>query len=39
MPPAYFTRFGLHPEADLSQAQMDELIAGLKATPGMSEGG
>lgn len=39
MPPAYFTRFGLHPEADLSQAQMDELIAGLRATPGMTEGG
>jgi uncharacterized membrane protein YedE/YeeE len=39
MPPAYFARFGLHPEADLSQAEMDELIAGLKATPGMSEGG
>ena len=38
MPPAYFTRFGLHPDANLSQAEMEELIAGLKATPGLSEG-
>jgi mono/diheme cytochrome c family protein len=39
MPPGYFTRFGLHPEARLTQAQIDELVAGLQATPGMSEGG
>lgn len=39
MPPAYFTRFGLHPEANLSRAELDELIAGLRATPGMTEGG
>ncbi len=39
MPPAYFTRFGLHPDANLSAAEMEELIAGLKATPGMSENG
>lgn len=39
MPPAYFTRFGLHPEANLSDAELAELIAGLRATPGMSEGG
>lgn len=39
MPPGYFTRFGLHPDANLSQAEMDTLIAGLRSTPGMSEGG
>ena len=39
MPPSYFTRFGLHPEANLTQAQVEELIAGLRATPGMSEKG
>jgi hypothetical protein len=39
MPPAYFTRFGLHADAKLSTAQTEELIAGLKATPGMSESG
>lgn len=39
MPPGYFTRFGLHPEAKLTQGQIDELVAGLRATPGMSEGG
>jgi hypothetical protein len=37
MPPAYYTAFGLHPEADLSDAEMAELIAGLRATPGLSE--
>jgi mono/diheme cytochrome c family protein len=39
MPPPYFTRFGLHPEAKLTDAEMAELIAGLRATPGMTEGG
>jgi hypothetical protein len=39
MPPGYFTRFGLHPDANLSQAEMDVLIAGLRSTPGMSEDG
>jgi hypothetical protein len=39
MPPAYFTRFGLHPEADLTSAQVKTLVEGLRATPGMSEGG
>lgn len=39
MPPPYFTRFGLHPEANLTDAEMAELIAGLRATPGMTEGG
>lgn len=38
MPPGYFTRFGLHPEAKLTDAERDQLIAGLRATPGMSEG-
>ncbi len=38
MPPAYFTRFGLHPEANLTDAQKETLLAGLAATPGMSEG-
>lgn len=38
MPPAYYTRFGLHPEANLTRAERDELIAGLRATPGFSEG-
>lgn len=38
MPPSYFTQFGRHPEAKLSQAEMAELIAGLKATPGLSRG-
>ena len=37
MPPAYYTRFGLHPEAVLSDAEVVELIAGLRATPGLSE--
>ena len=37
MPPGYFTRFGLHPEARLTDAEREQLIAGLRATPGMSE--
>jgi hypothetical protein len=39
MPPAYFTRFGLHPEANLTAAQKRTLIEGLRATPGMTEPG
>lgn len=35
MPPAYFTRFGLHADADLTPAEVQELIDGLRATPGM----
>lgn len=35
MPPAYYTRFGLHPEARLTDSEMQELIAGLEATPGL----
>ena len=37
MPPAYYTQFGRHPEAKLTTAEIAELIAGLKATPGLSE--
>lgn len=37
MPPAYYTRFGRHPEAKLTSAEIQELIAGLRATPGLSE--
>ncbi|MGB5756597.1 MAG: heme-binding domain-containing protein [Acidimicrobiales bacterium] len=39
MPPAYYTIFGLHPEANLSEAEIAELVAGLRSTPGLSEGG
>lgn len=35
MPPAYFTHFGLNPEAILSDAELARLIAGLQATPGL----
>ena len=37
MPPAYYTRFGLHPEADLSEAEINQLVAWLRQTPGLSE--
>ena len=37
MPPGYYTQFGRHPEAKLTTAEVAELIAGLKATPGLSE--
>jgi hypothetical protein len=37
MPPASFTRFGLHPEANLTDAELQELIDGLRATPGLSD--
>lgn len=37
MPPTFYTRFGLHPEADLSDAEITELVAGLQATPGLSD--
>lgn len=36
MPPSYFTRFGLHPEAKLTDAEMAELIDGLRRTPGLA---
>lgn len=38
MPPAYFTRFGLNPEAALTDEEKATLIAGLEKTPGMSGG-
>jgi hypothetical protein len=38
MPPGFYTRFGRHPEARLTSAEIAILIAGLKATPGFSEG-
>ena len=37
MPPAYYTRFGRHPEANLTSAELQELIDGLRLTPGLSE--
>lgn len=37
MPPYYYTLFGLHPEANLSRAEIAELTAGLGATPGLTE--
>jgi hypothetical protein len=37
MPPAYFTRFGLHPEARLTDEERNALVAGLRATPGLSD--
>jgi len=38
MSPSYYTMFGMHPEAKLTDAEISELIAGLLATPGFSEG-
>ena len=38
MPPSYYTMFGKHPEAKLTDAEISELIAGLSATPGFNEG-
>ncbi|UDY34124.1 heme-binding domain-containing protein [Dermatobacter hominis] len=37
MPPPYFTRFGLHPEASLTEAERQELVDGLRRTPGLSD--
>jgi hypothetical protein len=37
MPPSYYTRFGRHPEAKLTSAELRELLNGLRATPGLSE--
>lgn len=39
MPPPFYTRFGRHPEAKLTDPQLQQLIEGLRATPGMSEDG
>jgi len=38
MAPSFYTTFGRHPEAKLTKAEVAELIAGLKATPGFNEG-
>ena len=37
MPPSYYTRFGLHPEARLTDAEIAALVEGLRATPGFDE--
>jgi hypothetical protein len=37
MPPPYFTRFGLHPEAQLTDAERQELVDGLRRTPGLTD--
>ena len=34
MPPSYYTHFGKHPEAKLTSAEKQQLIAGLSATAG-----
>lgn len=39
MPPAYYTRFGRHPEAKLTNDELETLLAGVLATPGLSEDG
>lgn len=39
MPPTYFTRFGLNAAADLTDAEIATLVAGLRATPGFEERG
>jgi hypothetical protein len=39
MPPNYFTMFGLHAAAKLTDAERAELVAGLKATPGFADQG
>ena len=36
MPPEYYTRFGLHSTAKLTDAERQQLVAGLRATPGLS---
>ena len=37
MPPAYYTRFGLHADANLSAAEVDALVAWLRQTPGLAD--
>jgi hypothetical protein len=39
MPPRYYTRFGLHPEAKLTDAEVMRLVEGLRKTPGLDEHG
>lgn len=38
MPPYYYTLFGRHPEARLTEGERAQLIEGLRATPGMDDG-
>jgi hypothetical protein len=37
MPPPYYTFGGLHPDANLTDAEFSALLDGLRATPGLSE--
>ena len=37
MPPPYYTFGGLHSDAKLSEAELNALLEGLQATPGLSE--
>lgn len=37
MPPKYYTAFGRNPDAVLTPAEVDELVAGLRATPGLGQ--
>ena len=37
MPPGYYTRFGLHSTAQLSDAEVTQLVEGLRGTPGLSD--
>ena len=37
MPPANYTRFGLHPDANLSAAEVDALVLWLRQTPGLAD--
>ena len=36
MPPSYYTAFGRHPEAKLTDTELETLLAGVKATPGLA---
>lgn len=37
MPPSYYTAFGLHPEARLTDTEINQLVAGLRNTPGLAD--
>lgn len=39
MPPFFYTMFGRHPEAKLTNSELATLIAGIKATPGLTRDG
>jgi hypothetical protein len=39
MPPFFYTLFGRHPEAKLTDSELSTLIAGIKATPGLTRDG